>query len=97
MFRISFVFTYVYTYKFLGQLTPILQILIKQFLVYHCFYILPLDGIRIDEQHKNKYNSTSASPILMKLMSILTFSRLGFLNMQFKFTVILCQMNQKTI
>ena len=61
-FWISFLFTYVCSYKFLGELTPILQKLIKRFLIYHCFIILPLDGIRIDEQHKNEYNARSASP-----------------------------------
>ena len=48
--------------------------------------LLPLDAIRIDEQHKNEYNSRSASLILIKLVSIRMFSMLGFLNMQFKFT-----------
>jgi len=38
-FRISFLFRYVYTYKFLGKLTPILQKLIERFLIYHCLYI----------------------------------------------------------
>jgi len=45
----------------------------------------PLGGIRTDKQHKNEYNSRSASPILMKLVSIPMFSRMGFVNMQFKF------------
>jgi len=49
-------------------------------------YFYALDSIRIDEQHKNEYNFGSASPILMKLVSIRMFSRMGFLNMQFKFT-----------
>jgi len=35
--------------------------------------LLPLDGIRIDEQYKNEYNSRSAGPILMKLVSIPCF------------------------
>ena len=52
------------------------------------FVFLPLDSIRTDEQHKNDYNSRSASPIPMKLVSIPMFSRMGFLNMQFKFTSI---------
>jgi len=47
---------------------------------------LPLDGFRIDEQIKNDYNSRSASPILMNLVSIPMFSTMGFLNIQFKFT-----------
>jgi len=38
-FRISFLFTYVWSYKFLGKTTPILQKLIEQFLIYHCFCI----------------------------------------------------------
>jgi len=42
---------------------------------------LPLDGICIDEQNKNDYNSRSASLILMKLVSIPMFSGMGFLNM----------------
>ena len=50
------------------------------------FVFLPLDGICTDEQHKNDYNSRSASLILMKLVSIPMFSGMGFLNMQFKFT-----------
>jgi len=75
-----FLFTYVYTYRFLGKL-------IEWFFIYHCFmYFYALDSIRIDEQHKNEYNFGSASPILMKLVSIRMFSRMGFLNMQFKFT-----------
>jgi len=37
------------------------------------FVFLPLDGIRIDEQHKNEYNSSSAGPILMKLVTIPCF------------------------
>ena len=45
-----------------------------------------LDGIGTDEQHKNDYNSRSASAILMKLVSIPMFSRMSFLNMQLKFT-----------
>jgi len=42
---------------------------------------LPLDDVRIDEQNKNDYNSRSASPILMKLVSIPMFSGMGFQNM----------------
>jgi len=56
-FKFSFLFTYVCSYKFLGKLTPILQKLVERILIYHCFCILPRDGIRIDEQHKNEYNS----------------------------------------
>ena len=50
------------------------------------FVFLPLDGIHIDEQQKNEYNSGSAGPIVMKLVSIPMFSRLDFLNMQLKFS-----------
>ena len=35
---------------------------------------------------KNEYNSRSAGRIVMKLVSIPMFSRLGFLNMHFKFS-----------
>jgi len=35
---------------------------------------------------KNEYNSRSAGRIVMKLVSITMFSRLGFLNMHFKFS-----------
>jgi len=85
-FRISFLFAYVYSYKFSGILTPILQKLIKLFLIITAFVFLPLHGIHTGEQHKNDYNSRSACPILMKLVSIPMFSRMGFLNMQFEFT-----------
>ena len=50
------------------------------------FVFLPQDSISTDEQHKNEYNSKSASPILMELVSIPMFSKMGFLNVQFKLT-----------
>jgi len=37
-FSILFLFTYVYTYKLLGNLTPIFRNLIERFLIYDCFY-----------------------------------------------------------
>ena len=89
-FRFSFLFTYVCSYKFLGKWTPIFSQFCKNWLSGFWFIttsvFLPLDDIRIDEQHKNDYNSRSASPILMKSVSIPMLSRLGFLNTQFKFT-----------
>jgi len=62
-------------------MTPILQNLSSGFWFITAFVFSPPDGIRTDEQHKNDYNSRSASPNLMKLMSIPMFSRMGFLNM----------------
>jgi len=67
-------------------MTPILQNWSGRVWFITAFVFLPLDGIRADEQHKNDYNSRSASPILMKLVSIPMFSRMGFLNMQLKLT-----------
>ena len=58
---------------------------LSRFWIITVLVFLPLDGSRIDEQHKNEYNSRSAGSILMKLMFIYMFSRLGFLNMQFEF------------
>jgi len=65
------------------------QILIKQklsecFLVYYCFRILPLGGGRINEQHENEINSRPPDPILIKSVSVPTFSRLGLVNIQFQ-------------
>jgi len=51
-FRISFLFSYVCSYKFLGIFTPILQKLIERFLFITAFVFLPLDGICTDEQQK---------------------------------------------
>ena len=43
-FRISFLSTYVWSYKFLEKMTPILQKLIERFLIYHCFGIFTTRG-----------------------------------------------------
>jgi len=85
-FRILFLFTYVSSYKFYENWHQFCKNWSSGFWFITAFTFLSLDGIHIDEQHKNDYNSRSTSPILIKLVSIPMFSRMGFLNMQFKFT-----------